>query len=139
MTPRGLDCAALSAAGDSGLALPASGTLLFSLFDGRLDGDDCMVHPEDPGTRPGARVLFVPAGTPTRRHPAPDELPPYLAVALTAQAGLNVPTSHAPGVRARSTHGPDDEAAAWVLLAVLLTGGGVRVRVHAGYAPEYVR
>ncbi|MFJ9938201.1 YwqG family protein [Streptomyces virginiae] len=95
-----LDCAALSAAGDSGLALPASGTLLFFLFDGRLDGDDCMVHPEDPGTRPGARVLFVPAGTPTRRHPAPDELPPYPEVALTAQAGLSVPTSDAPGVRA---------------------------------------
>ncbi|MFE7185312.1 YwqG family protein [Streptomyces erythrochromogenes] len=95
-----LDCAALTAAGDSGLALPASGTLLFFLFDGRLDDEDCMVYPSDPETRPGSRVLHVPADTPTRRHPAPAELSPYPEVALTAQAGLSVPTSDAPNVRA---------------------------------------
>lgn len=88
-----LDCAALTAAGNSGLALPASGTLLFFLFDGRLDDEDCMVYPSDPETRPGSRVLHVPADTPTRRHPAPAALSPYPEVALTAQAGLSVPAA----------------------------------------------
>ncbi|MFJ3727871.1 YwqG family protein [Streptomyces sp. NPDC090045] len=95
-----LDCAALAAAGDAGLALPASGTLLFFLFDDRLDGDDPLVHPDDPESRPGARVVYVPAGTATRPHPAPAGLPPYPEVPLTAQAGLTVPSSDAPSVRA---------------------------------------
>ncbi|MFE7096551.1 YwqG family protein [Streptomyces erythrochromogenes] len=106
-----LDCAALTAAGDSGLPLPASGTLLFFLFDGRLDDEDCMVYPSDPETRPGSRVLHVPAGTPTRRHPAPAELSPYPEVALTAQAGLSVPTSDAPNVRA--AFGATGDSHAW--------------------------
>lgn len=72
-----LDCAALAAAGDCGLALPDSGTLLFFLHDGRPDGGDSLVHASDPGTRPGAQVLHVPAGTPPRPHPAPPELPAY--------------------------------------------------------------
>ncbi|MFD8883156.1 hypothetical protein ACFV0H_11580 [Streptomyces erythrochromogenes] len=63
----------------SGLALPASGTLLFFLFDGRLDDEDCMVHPSDPETRPGSRVPHVPAGT----RPPPN-------------SRLSVPTSDAP-------------------------------------------
>ncbi|MFC9824104.1 hypothetical protein ACFWG6_23275 [Streptomyces erythrochromogenes] len=67
----------------SGLALPASGTLLFFLFDGRLDDEDCMVHPSDPETRPGSRVPHVPAGT----RPPPN-------------SRLSVPTSDAPDVRA---------------------------------------
>ncbi|WP_327733648.1 YwqG family protein [Streptomyces nojiriensis] len=95
-----LDCAALAAAGDCGLALPESGTLLFFLHDGRLDGSDSLVHASDPETRAGARVLHVPAGTPTRPHPAPSELPPYPEVPLTVQAGMTVPAYDAPSVRA---------------------------------------
>ncbi|OLZ59295.1 hypothetical protein AVW11_26695 [Streptomyces amritsarensis] len=106
-----LDCAALTAAGDSGLTLPASGTLLFFLFDGRLDDDDCMVYPSDPETRPGSRVLHVPADTPTRRHPAPAGLDPYPEVALTGQPGLSVPTSDAPNVRA--AFGEVGDSLAW--------------------------
>ncbi|MFJ2594915.1 DUF1963 domain-containing protein [Streptomyces erythrochromogenes] len=79
-----LDCGALSAAGDSGLALPASGTLLFFLFDGSL-GDDCMVYPSDPGTRPGPRVTAR-----ARRHPAPAELSPYPGVTRRPLPGRRV-------------------------------------------------
>ncbi|MFE5864941.1 YwqG family protein [Streptomyces virginiae] len=95
-----LDCAALAAAGDCGLALPDSGTLLFFHFDGRVDGDDSPVDASDPATRPGAQVLHVPAGTPTRVRPAPPELLAYPEVPLTAQAGMTVPAYAAPGLRA---------------------------------------
>ncbi|CAM5657218.1 YwqG family protein [Streptomyces avidinii] len=95
-----IDCAALAAAGDCGLALPDSGTLLFFHYDGRLDCGDSLVHASDPDTRPGAQVLHIPAGTPTRPHPAPPELPPYPEVPLTAEAGMTVPAYDAPSVRA---------------------------------------
>ncbi|MEU9084006.1 YwqG family protein [Streptomyces sp. NPDC048357] len=95
-----LDCAALAAAGDVGLSLPGSGTLLFFLFDGRLDDEDPLVDPADPETRQGSQVVYVPAGTATHPHPAPDGLRPYPEVPLTAQAGLTVPADDAPSVRA---------------------------------------
>ncbi|MER7763181.1 YwqG family protein [Streptomyces sp. NPDC097619] len=111
-----LDCAALVAAGgatgegteegvgggvgEAAAALPRSGTLLFFHFDGRVDGGDAFVNPSDPETRPGAQVLFVPAGIPVRACPAPDGLPPYPEVPLTARVGLTVPAYDAPALRA---------------------------------------
>ncbi|MFF9978099.1 DUF1963 domain-containing protein [Streptomyces erythrochromogenes] len=102
-----LDCAALTAAVNSGLALPASGTLLFFLFDGRLDDEDCMVYPSDPQTRPGSRVLHVPADG----HPVPVQEPVEWEVAR----GLLDPDA------AWQDSRPDDEAAEWVLLAQIDT------------------
>ena len=43
--------------------LPAAGTLLFFYDDGQVD--EVYVGPTDPGTRDGARVMYVPPGTPT--------------------------------------------------------------------------
>ncbi|MEY2230746.1 hypothetical protein [Streptomyces sp. BF23-19] len=40
-----LDCAALVAAGDCGLAPPHSGARLFFPYDGRLDSGDSPVRP----------------------------------------------------------------------------------------------
>ncbi|MER6444269.1 DUF1963 domain-containing protein [Streptomyces venezuelae] len=140
-----LDCGALAAAGDCGLALPDSGTLLFFLYDGRPDDGDPLVHASDPGTRPGAQVLHVPADTPTHPCPAPPELPPYPVVPLTVQAGTTVPAYDAPGVRAafgevvdsdRWRHHPVNARPLAVALTALDTApGDVRHRVGGHPVP----
>ncbi|GAA3863204.1 DUF1963 domain-containing protein [Streptomyces sedi] len=85
-----LDCAALAATGEgpvSGLPLPTSGTLLFFYFDGRAANYAQLVDPTEP-TTPGARVLHVPAGTPTAPRPTPESLEPYRHVPLCVEPAV---------------------------------------------------
>ncbi|WP_424213318.1 YwqG family protein [Streptomyces sp. BI20] len=95
-----LDCAALSAAGDTGLALPASGALLLFHFDGRVDDGDAFVGPDEPESRPGARILHVPGDAVTATRPAPEELPPYPEAPLRGVPGLTALGGYDPRVRA---------------------------------------
>ncbi|MFF9049624.1 hypothetical protein ACF09Z_00515 [Streptomyces erythrochromogenes] len=90
------DCAAHTAAGDSGLALPASGTLLSFLFDGRLKDEAACSTRVTP--RPGRAAEYCTCPP----APGPAELSPYPEVPLTAQAGPSLPMSDAPNVRAAS-------------------------------------
>lgn len=83
-----LDCGRLP---DTGLALPTSGVLLFFFFDGQADDHQAWVHPSEPASRPGARILHVPAGTPVLPRPAPSPLKPYPRVPLRAEAAVAAP------------------------------------------------
>ncbi|MFI1331133.1 YwqG family protein [Streptomyces sp. NPDC020845] len=85
-----LDCAQLSAAA-TGLALPADGTLLFFYFDGQADEYESWVNPSNPESRPGSRILYVPAGTPVLPRPAPAPLKPYRRVPLRTDAAVDLP------------------------------------------------
>ncbi|WP_255280312.1 DUF1963 domain-containing protein [Actinomadura madurae] len=58
-----LDCRPLSTT-HTGLALPTSGTLLFFYFDGQADNYESWVHPSEPESQPGSRLLYIPAGHP---------------------------------------------------------------------------
>ncbi|GAA0437542.1 YwqG family protein [Streptomyces luteireticuli] len=85
-----LDCAALpSAALD--IALPADGTLAFFYFDGQLDDGCALVEPDYPDSRPGARVLYIPAGVHVAEREAPEGIRPYLEVPLTARPEATAP------------------------------------------------
>lgn len=85
-----LDCAALPA-GALDIALPADGTLSFFYFDGQLDDGCAVVHPGEPASWAGARVLYVPAGTPVAERPAPEGIRPCPEVPLTARAETTAP------------------------------------------------
>ncbi|WP_055612326.1 YwqG family protein [Streptomyces phaeochromogenes] len=78
-----IDCTALPA-GALDIELPSDGTLYFFYFDGQLDEGEALVLPEDRESRPGARVLYVPAGAETSRRDTPGDLKPYPPVPLTA-------------------------------------------------------
>ncbi|WP_198545915.1 YwqG family protein [Actinacidiphila yeochonensis] len=99
----GLAVGALDIALD--IALPSDGTLLFFSFDGQVDDGEALVLPDDPETRPGARVLFVPAGEATEERTAPEGLPPYPRVPLTARVRVTAPDPSHPLIQ--RTFGPD--------------------------------
>lgn len=121
-------CAALPR---EGLAeeFPRDGTLLFFSFDGQAD-DEVFVSLDDPATRVGARVLYIPEHTPV----LPAEPPPVLeACPLVEPLVGHQIGGHAVPVQgpveyeiANATHGGahawgdeplDREAERWVLLA----------------------
>ncbi|WP_026411538.1 YwqG family protein [Actinomadura oligospora] len=85
-----LDCASLSAL-ETGLDLPSSGTLLCFYFDGQADEYASWVHPSEPGSRPGSRLLHVPAGTPVAPRPTPRPLKAFGRVPLCAVPSVNLP------------------------------------------------
>lgn len=68
----GLDCAALSLF-DSGFPLPVGGTLLFFCHDRQVE-HELFVDMAFPTTQAGARVVYVPAGTPVRPRAIPEPL-----------------------------------------------------------------
>ncbi|MEX2984494.1 YwqG family protein [Streptomyces sp. C36] len=68
-----LDCAALPS-GALDIELPADGTLNFFYFDGQIDDGDALVNPGEPETLAGARIIYVPAGTPTAERAMPEDL-----------------------------------------------------------------
>ena len=90
-------CAALPR---EGLAeeFPRDGTLLFFSFDGQAD-DEVFVSLDDPATRVGARVLYIPENTPV----LPAEPPPVLEacplVELGADPGQSAPDLWLPQTR----------------------------------------
>lgn len=94
-----IDCAALPP-GALDIDLPGEGTLLFFYFDGQLDGGEALVLAEDPDSRPGARVLHVPAAAaPAAERAAPEGITAYPAVPLTARAGLTAAELWQPAVQ----------------------------------------
>lgn len=101
-----LDCGPLSAA-QTGLALPTAGTLLFFYFDGQADNFETWVNPSVADSRPGARVLYIPAGTPVQPRPTPSPLEPYRRVPLRADPAVELPQITSP--RLYEPLGLDDE------------------------------
>ncbi|MEO3799079.1 YwqG family protein [Nonomuraea sp. B1E8] len=85
-----LDCGPLSAT-KTGLALPVGGTLMFFYFDGQADDYQSWVHPSQPESRPGSRILYIPAGTPVRPCRTPSRLKPYKQVPLRADPAVTLP------------------------------------------------
>ncbi|KNB53276.1 YwqG family protein [Streptomyces caatingaensis] len=102
-----LDCAALPSAGLD-IALPADGTLAFFFFDGQVDDGEAVVAPDDPGSRAGARVLYVPEGVRLVEHPAPEGIRPYPAIPLTARPVTTAPYLWHPVVHREFGAVPDD-------------------------------
>ncbi|MEO3822936.1 YwqG family protein [Actinomadura sp. B10D3] len=84
-----LDCGPLSTTQTG--ALPASGTLLFFYFDGQADNYQSWVHPSEPESQPGSRVLNIPAGTPVQPCRTPSPLEPYKQVPLRAEPAVALP------------------------------------------------
>lgn len=86
--------------------LPDSGTLLFFYFDPEAGYFDPRHPPRtvgtwDPESLVGARVLFVPAGTPVVERVTPADVEhPYDAVPLAAYSVLTGPDWFHPGFRA---------------------------------------
>lgn len=69
------------------IALPDTGTLLFFYFDAQLNA---IVPSSEPDTQ-GARVIYVPPGTPTIETATPDVLKPYPTVPLSAHLTATEP------------------------------------------------
>ncbi|MGW1270146.1 YwqG family protein [Streptomyces sp. NPDC002491] len=92
-----LRCAALPR---EGLAeeFPRDGILLFFLFDGRVD-EDVFFSADDPETRAGARVLYVPENTPVLPTEAPPEREAFSRVELTADIEQSAPDLWLPQAR----------------------------------------
>ena len=85
--------------------LPDAGTLLFFYFGGQFDDGESMVFLDEPETREGARVLFVPAGRNTSEREAPDGLKPYPMAPLTAKLWMTAASPEHPQIR--DTFAPD--------------------------------
>ncbi|MEO3976176.1 YwqG family protein [Streptomyces sp. CAU 1734] len=93
-----LDCAAVPP-GALDIPLPAGGTLLFFYFDGRLDDGEALVLAELPESRPGSRVLHIPAGAAASAREAPAGLPPYPVVLLAGRVELTAADPWHPGIQ----------------------------------------
>ncbi|MER5783426.1 YwqG family protein [Streptomyces mobaraensis] len=94
-----VDCAALPV-GELDLPLPADGTLSFFYFDGRIDDGLEVVDPGDPETQAGARVVYVPAGTPVSERESPAGAEAYPRVPLAVRLEDTAPDSWNPVVEA---------------------------------------
>jgi len=107
-----LDCAALSTF-DTGVALPTDGTLLFFCYDRQIDFE-LFVSLDVPSTQAGARVVYLPAGTPVRPRATPEPLRAHPARALHARPTWSAVPSENPAARALLATVPDAErGAAW--------------------------
>ncbi|QDY77215.1 YwqG family protein [Streptomyces qinzhouensis] len=93
-----VDCAALPS-GVLDIEAPTDGTLLFFYFDGQFDDGRSAVLVEDPATRPGARVLHVPAAAATVPRATPAGLTPFPEVSLTALPTMTAAEPWHPSVR----------------------------------------
>lgn len=97
-----------------GFPLPESGRLLFFYFD----GEEALVGVSEPGTRGGARVLYVPAGAAVEPRPAPRPIKAYPRQFLRAEPVTTAPEPRSPRIAAvfgtAEDRGPghpvDDEA-----------------------------
>lgn len=99
-----IDCGRLPS-GAFDIALPDSGTLLFFYFDCESGYFDPEYPPRtvgvwDPESLIGARVLFIPAGTPVAERATPSDIQPYDFVPLTAKPILTGPDWRHPAFRA---------------------------------------
>jgi len=89
------------------IELPTEGTLLFFYWDGQVDDGDTVVGTWEPETQEGARVIYVPPGTPTTVATTPEDLEPYPVVRLAARLAATEPGYDHP-VRRAAFHDPDD-------------------------------
>lgn len=89
-------CAQLAGAG---VAVPASGRLLFFFYDGSYDDWGGVVSPYDPASAAGARVLHVPDAVPSRPRTPPDHRVPRLHERrCAARVVLTFPSRELPAV-----------------------------------------
>ncbi|WP_216587397.1 YwqG family protein [Streptomyces brasiliscabiei] len=77
---------------------PREGTLLFFYFDGQAD-EEAFVSVDDPETRAGAQVLYVPEGTPVLPADTPPALEAFRRVELAADTGRSAPDLWLPQAR----------------------------------------
>ena len=80
------------------MEFPRDGTLLFFYFDGQAD-EDAFVSVDDPETRAGARVLYIPEGTPVFPADPPHVLEALPRVELGAATGQSAPDLWLPQTR----------------------------------------
>jgi len=73
------------------IPLPEDGTLLFFYFDGQLDDGHALVHCEDAESMAGARVIYVPAGTPAQERATPGGLTAYPKIGLSVEVVATAP------------------------------------------------
>jgi len=78
-----LDCRALSGF-DVGFALPPDGVLLFFCYDRQVE-DELFVDLDYPASQAGARVVYIPAGTPVQPWVTPEPLGVHPARPLHAR------------------------------------------------------
>lgn len=90
-------CAALPR---DGLAeeFPGDGTLLFFYFDGQVD-EEVFVPVDDPETRAGAQVRYIPQNTPVAPAETPSALEAYPRVELAADTERSAPDVWLPQAR----------------------------------------
>ncbi|MFJ6723974.1 DUF1963 domain-containing protein [Streptomyces sp. NPDC091281] len=79
-------------------AFPTAGTLLFFHFDSRAD-EDAFVSVDDPESWAGARVVYVPQGTPVAPVDTPPEIEAFPRVALAADVEESAPDLGLPQAR----------------------------------------
>jgi uncharacterized protein YwqG len=104
-----VDCAHLPALD---IALPDAGTLLFFYWDGQVDEGETTVGTWEPETQEGARVVYVPPGTPTTEATTPEDLEPYPVVPLAARLVGSEPGYDHPATQ-RAFLTPDDDSLAF--------------------------
>src|SRR6266480_5550183 len=73
------------------ISLPESGLLLLFYRNPELDDFQPVIEPRTPQTQAGARIVYVPAGTPTTEREAPAGIKPYPRVRLTAEPIITGP------------------------------------------------
>ncbi|MFD9791094.1 YwqG family protein [Streptomyces sp. NPDC059070] len=94
----GVDCSVIPGRALD-IPLPADGSLLFFYFDGQIDAGDAYVSPGEPDTWAGARLVYVPAGTPVTERAVPEGLDAYPEVPLTVRVEPTAPDVWHPVMR----------------------------------------
>jgi uncharacterized protein YwqG len=110
-----IDCGRLPADAFD-IPLPDCGTLLFFYFDSDSGYFDPQYPPRsvkvwDPESLAGARVIFIPAGTPVTERATPADIEPYDLVPLTAKPVLTGPDWTNPDFQAACQDLSDEDRA----------------------------
>jgi hypothetical protein len=94
-----IDCSVLRAV-PLDIAVPQAGMLLFFYFDGQLDDGRTIVHPEEPETLAGARVLYLRPGLAASPRQCPVGLTLFERVELAAVPVVTFPGFEHPDLQA---------------------------------------
>ena len=94
-----IDCSVLRAV-PLDIAVPQAGMLLFFYFDGQLDDGRTIVHPEEPETLAGARVLYLRPGLAASQRQCPVGLTLFERVELAAVPVVTFPGFEHPDLQA---------------------------------------
>jgi uncharacterized protein YwqG len=93
------------------ITLPESGRLLLFYRDPQLDDFQPVIDTRTPQTQAGARIVYVPTGTPTTKRDAPAGIKPYPRVRLTAEPIITGPDWEHPALKAAVQDLPDEDRA----------------------------